>query len=544
MSNTSTSSNPPYKELWKESIKGQTIDAKLDSIYEGLGEVQKLVLEQTLPSSEKRIVRRKVHFSPPGDPTKPGFPSITNMVRTFQTLEELEEAYNQATSDEETEILNRINELQLQCNMEDSGIVPETQESGQAGQQIETEVQSRMNEQPESSDEEAHRYRYPHESSRRRRIGGRQLFPHPGHVYPLTNAGATLNIDCVTNTDEVITEWVKALLIYQGVTRTDGDSLKTFLPLTLSGKVADWFQALPTETKAQYLGGTTTNDAQTIINTLENEIRREFLGEDYAQHRQAEKRIKKQKYLTMLYNLQICDINYFDAYTCEFEKYYYKAEVSSSVQNSLNFHNDMFFTKLPYPWSDLLLSKWKAAERPTRTDTLGARIEFARLTLASECEKAYKRKRLQKDQKKLKCKDQLYYPSKFGCSDKPKPKKKFKAKKVKGKKIKKFSKPNKKKKRFFKKKFGKKGKTPKDKNIPEKSTAKQIEKKDCRCWNCNEKGHYANECPQQLNFAGIYSNELFMQIADFEEIAYSEISSEDDILVLSYLSSSDDEFSE
>lgn len=32
--------------------------------------------------------------------------------------------------------------------------------------------------------------------------------------------------------------------------------------------------------------------------------------------------------------------------------------------------------------------------------------------------------------------------------------------------------------------------------------------------------------------------------ADFEEIAYSEISSEDDILVLSYLSSSEDEFSE
>ena len=94
MSNTSTSSNAPYKELWTEPIKGQTIDAKLDSIYEGLGEVQKLILEQTRPSPEKRIVRRKVHFSPPGDPTKPGFPSITNMVRTFYSLEELEKEYD------------------------------------------------------------------------------------------------------------------------------------------------------------------------------------------------------------------------------------------------------------------------------------------------------------------------------------------------------------------------------------------------------------------------------------------------------------------
>ena len=124
-------------------------------------------------------------------------------------------------------------------------------------------------------------------------MGGRYLFPHTGHVYRLTNAGAVLNIDGVTNQVEVIKEWVKALLIYQGVTRIEGDSLETFIPLTLSGKVADWFTALPEETKHQYLGGTTTNDAKTIINTIENEIRREFLGEDYAQHRLNEKRIKK-----------------------------------------------------------------------------------------------------------------------------------------------------------------------------------------------------------------------------------------------------------
>jgi len=96
--------------------------------------------------------------------------------------------------------------------------------------------------------------------------------PHPGHAYPLTNAGAVLNNECVTNQDEVIKEWVKALLIYQGITRIEGDSLKTFIPLTLSGKLANWFIALPKETKEQYLGGTTTNDAKTIINTIENEI--------------------------------------------------------------------------------------------------------------------------------------------------------------------------------------------------------------------------------------------------------------------------------
>jgi len=64
------------------------------------------------------------------------------------------------------------------------------------------------------------------------------------------------------------------------------------------------------------------------------------------------------------------------------------------------------------------------------------------MTLAHECEKAYHQRKLQKDRKKFKCKDQLYYPSKFGCDTKPpKPKKKFKAKKFKGKKLKKKAKP-------------------------------------------------------------------------------------------------------
>ena len=59
----------------------------------------------------------------------------------------------------------------------------------------------------------------------------------------------------------------------------------------------------------------------------------------------------------------------------------------------------MFFTKLPHPWSDLIFTMWKASDRPERTDTLGARIEFFRITLAYECEKAFKQRKLQKDQR-------------------------------------------------------------------------------------------------------------------------------------------------
>jgi len=43
------------------------------------------------------------------------------MVRTFYSLEELEKEYDQANSKEEDEILDKINQLQLQCNMEATG---------------------------------------------------------------------------------------------------------------------------------------------------------------------------------------------------------------------------------------------------------------------------------------------------------------------------------------------------------------------------------------------------------------------------------------
>ena len=122
MDKASSSSTLPYKELWKIGLNGQTIDAKLESIYEGLGEVQKLIISRTpTKEDEQRIVRRRIRFNPSIDPTKPGYPSISNMVRTFYSLEELEKEYAQANSEEEDEILEKINQLQLQCNMETTG---------------------------------------------------------------------------------------------------------------------------------------------------------------------------------------------------------------------------------------------------------------------------------------------------------------------------------------------------------------------------------------------------------------------------------------
>jgi len=71
----------------------------------------------------------------------------------------------------------------------------------------------------------------------------------------------------------------------------------------------------------------------------------------------------------------------------------------------------MLFTKLPLPWSDLILTKWRAIDYPDRTDMLKARIEFAKMTLAYECKKEWKRKRVQRTKRSLDVRSKKYFPS-------------------------------------------------------------------------------------------------------------------------------------
>ena len=86
--------SPSYRELWKQSLVGQTIDVKLNSIYEGLGEIKKLIIDKAKEKPEQRLVRRGTQFNSITDPTKPGYPSISNMVRTMRTIEHLEQEYD------------------------------------------------------------------------------------------------------------------------------------------------------------------------------------------------------------------------------------------------------------------------------------------------------------------------------------------------------------------------------------------------------------------------------------------------------------------
>ena len=168
MDREESSNSPPYKELWKQTLVGQAIDAKLHSTYKGLGGIQKLIIEKAKEKREQRLVRRRTQFNSITDPTKPGYPSITNMVSTMRTIEDLEQEYDQANSSEEENILEKINQLQLQCNMERSNeIIPDSAESEVGHPEANPNPQNTPHRDIASSDEEeASRYRYRHEPTR------------------------------------------------------------------------------------------------------------------------------------------------------------------------------------------------------------------------------------------------------------------------------------------------------------------------------------------------------------------------------------------
>jgi len=174
-----SSNSPPYKELWKQSLVGQTIDAKLNSIYEGLGEIQKLIIEKANEKPEQRLVRRRTQFNSITDLTKPGYPFINNMVSTMRAIEDLEQEYDQANSSDEEKILDKINQLQLQCNMERStDVILDSAESGIGPLEVNPDPQNTPPRDIASSDEEeASRYRYRHEPTTRIWI---QLFTYKG----------------------------------------------------------------------------------------------------------------------------------------------------------------------------------------------------------------------------------------------------------------------------------------------------------------------------------------------------------------------------
>ena len=99
-----------------------------------------------------------------------------------------------------------------------------------------------------------------------------------------------------------------------------------------------------------------------ILNRFENEIRKEFWGEDWEANFQQEVKRKRMKNLKKLTRFEICDLCYLEAYTCSFKKLCYKCEFDND-ENVVVYYNDLYFKKK----SNLLIQDFESVRSRSRS---------------------------------------------------------------------------------------------------------------------------------------------------------------------------------
>lgn len=292
-----------------------------------------------------------------------------------------------------------------------------------------------------------------------------------------------LNLDCVIDANATISRWfnkIGALLqLNDKFKELDQISIFNYIMYRTEGNVHAYLQDLTETDKAILIGSK-------AIETLEKitiQIYKQFTGYDKTDE---SVELLNKKNWHHLVNLSICDMCYLENYICEFEKIYYALTPQYQKQAI-----GMFFNKLPIEIAFEVESSFQTAvNEGSLAYTLGGRKTAIRNWLKKQCTQ----ETIRKSNIKLCCKNITDPIGKYGC-EKPRSSRKKRFKKYPYKKrfrkssYKRFNKYKKyNPKRYFRKRrFGKK----KQQEYCPKG------KKDCKCWICEEIGHYANECPQK-----------------------------------------------
>ncbi|CAH1450662.1 unnamed protein product [Lactuca virosa] len=289
-----------------------------------------------------------------------------------------------------------------------------------------------------------------------------------------------LNIDCIQDLklrERVIEKWVTEISLILQTNPDEFGNAKNVL-LLLEHKTDGIVQ--------KFLRNNNWNEelhGLDLFDSLINVIYTTFLGLDYISNKDFTINKKVDIARVSMTKLQLHDICLLDKYTYRYESYLYDIPQRSEYSQWIS----AYLMKIPII-GEICTERWKKeAIGEIQQTNLSYATKIVKEEIDRICQDRYKQQRLKTISKD--CCNILSDFKDFDIGRKTYTKKKYKDKNK--KKYKSFWK--KKKRRFSPGKYFKKS----SKETPKKNTSCPQGKKKCRCWICNEEGHYANECPNK-----------------------------------------------
>lgn len=302
-----------------------------------------------------------------------------------------------------------------------------------------------------------------------------------GNFYPFNDGKNTvsvfgnniLDIDCKPNRKELIDKWAQEISLIIQTNKEAYEDPKTVLLL---------IEHKTTGIVNNFIKNTNWTPRLSSTDTLEdviNALYTIFLGIDLSGNKEKEQERIRNRAVHRLTNMTLCDICYLDDFFCDYEKNLYILK----DQNLYKKYILDYLLKIPIV-GEKAHNRFLIESSSTAEFSLGFAQRIIKEEISEVCDLSRTQRRLKKFSKK--CCKSIQEPSlEYGCKPTRKKIRKQKQKYASKYRFKRKRKP------FRPGKFvRKKHDTNKQKFCPKG-------KKNCRCWICNEEGHYANECPNR-----------------------------------------------
>ncbi|UBN09109.1 coat protein [Metaplexis yellow mottle-associated virus] len=385
------------------------------------------------------------------------------------------------------------------------------------------------------------------------RTSGYSRYNIPEEYVPMkkyTGLGKNLDLDCATNRRQLIEAWDNEMRLIVQTDDTLRDDFDLILTLAKNKTIGNARRFLDNLDTSIFRNGS----GEDFLRHLTNSLFTVFIGKNYLTAGDREREREAEEARNRMVRLAICDLCEFESFFCDYETALMKIPLDEWPP-----YIESFIRKVPMV-GNMVLPEYNSGDVYQRSS-----LAYAKELIKQQMEKVCRERQLKKSLRNLNlCCPEFQGPeTMYGCNTpegisrwKKKIRKKYKWKKASSSKRKKFQK-KKKKGKFFKrrKRYSRNREleeVPQGVNDPKERDKKKFcpqGKSTCKCWICNEVGHFAKDCSKktsQVNKALTFINEhdldyvytdeelsssedeLYLLVSDEEEVYESDSSSNSD----------------